>query len=226
MLLHIWKWTDSITNFPRKITYSNSNSHNFGTDVSLFQILKNIKEWLIRSHNFAFHKRSFVKPIQEVGFHTMLVVPSCRDCCTQPPPPSFDSSYLFLPLFVSLLQTITPLIRCIGNISSGPEEYVAMAIQDGHLLPIISNLLTSEHRHVQKEVLWALSNMTGKTCFYGNMGCLLPRIFTWFFRIMLDSRLIHFDKSCDLQSPFFQPRFLMATRYNYFQYQPVSGILF
>ncbi|XP_072024541.1 uncharacterized protein [Amphiura filiformis] len=56
--------------------------------------------------------------------------------------------------------TITPLVRCLGNICSGPEEYVTMAIQDGRLLPVISHLLKSEHRHVQKETLWALNNMT------------------------------------------------------------------
>ncbi|XP_022089693.1 importin subunit alpha-8-like [Acanthaster planci] len=55
---------------------------------------------------------------------------------------------------------VTPLVRCLGNICSGPEELIAMATADGSLLPSISRLLQSDHRHIKKETLWALSNMT------------------------------------------------------------------
>ncbi|XP_038059720.1 importin subunit alpha-2-like [Patiria miniata] len=55
---------------------------------------------------------------------------------------------------------VTPLVRCLGNICSGPEELVTMATGDGSLLPSIGRLLHSDHRHIKKETLWALSNMT------------------------------------------------------------------
>ncbi|XP_033627036.1 importin subunit alpha-2-like isoform X1 [Asterias rubens] len=55
---------------------------------------------------------------------------------------------------------LTPLIRCLGNICTGPENIVTMATEDGTLLPTIGRLLQSDHRHIKKETLWAVSNMT------------------------------------------------------------------
>ena len=43
---------------------------------------------------------------------------------------------------------------------SGPDEYGALALQDGTLLPAILLYLQSTHRHIRKETLWVLSNLT------------------------------------------------------------------
>ncbi|XP_032217708.2 importin subunit alpha-2 [Nematostella vectensis] len=57
-------------------------------------------------------------------------------------------------------QAITPILRCLGNIISGPDEYGAMAMQGGLLLHAVMACLQSSHRHVRKESLWVLSNLT------------------------------------------------------------------
>jgi hypothetical protein len=59
-------------------------------------------------------------------------------------------------------QAVTPLLRCLGNICSGPDQYTGMAIQNTELLPSLCKYLTSDLRHVRKETLWVLSNMTGE----------------------------------------------------------------
>ena len=62
--------------------------------------------------------------------------------------------------FVSF-QVVTPLLRCLGNIASGDDKYCLLALNDERLLTALSKFLQSEHRHVKKESLWALSNMSG-----------------------------------------------------------------
>ncbi|XP_006818065.1 uncharacterized protein LOC100376217 [Saccoglossus kowalevskii] len=58
-------------------------------------------------------------------------------------------------------QAVTPLLRCLGNICSGPDEYSAMATENGTLMPALHLYLNSDHRHIKKETLWVLTNMTG-----------------------------------------------------------------
>ncbi|XP_077995455.1 uncharacterized protein LOC144448946 [Glandiceps talaboti] len=60
------------------------------------------------------------------------------------------------------VQSITPLLRCLGNMCSGPDEYIVKTTEDGTLLPALERFLDSEeHRHVKKETLWVISNVTG-----------------------------------------------------------------
>nr|XP_022341798.1 importin subunit alpha-2-like [Crassostrea virginica] len=58
-------------------------------------------------------------------------------------------------------QVVTPMLRCLGNICSGPDKFTLEAKQNAELLPSLSKYLTSDLRHVRKETLWVLSNMTG-----------------------------------------------------------------
>ena len=47
-----------------------------------------------------------------------------------------------------------------GNIASGPDEYSGMALQDGCFLPTLATCFQSSHRHIRKESLWVMSNLT------------------------------------------------------------------
>uniref|UniRef100_A0A8W8K6K5 IBB domain-containing protein n=1 Tax=Magallana gigas TaxID=29159 RepID=A0A8W8K6K5_MAGGI len=58
-------------------------------------------------------------------------------------------------------QIVTPLLRCLGNICSGPDKYTLEAKQNAELLPSLCKFLSSDLRHARKETLWVLSNMTG-----------------------------------------------------------------
>ena len=60
-------------------------------------------------------------------------------------------------------------IRCLpfilkkflsGNIASGPDEYGTQAMQSGELVIAMTSFLESTHRHIKKESLWVLSNLT------------------------------------------------------------------
>ncbi|XP_048775162.2 uncharacterized protein LOC125679741 [Ostrea edulis] len=75
-------------------------------------------------------------------------------------------------------QAVTPLLRCLGNICSGPDQYTGMAMQNAELLPCLCKYLTSDLRHVRKETLWVLSNMTGDlaVCKEVTFGPILPHI--------------------------------------------------
>ncbi|KAI7856912.1 armadillo-type protein [Circinella umbellata] len=55
---------------------------------------------------------------------------------------------------------VLPLLRTLGNLCGGPDEYIEILLdQDGFLFTLL--LLThSEHRVVKKEALWVLSNIT------------------------------------------------------------------
>ncbi|KAJ8312136.1 hypothetical protein KUTeg_009509, partial [Tegillarca granosa] len=57
-------------------------------------------------------------------------------------------------MLIGLSELVTPLLRCLGNICSGPDEYTADACQNPRLNDVITIYLTSSHRHVRKETLW------------------------------------------------------------------------
>ncbi|KAJ7370277.1 hypothetical protein OS493_033357 [Desmophyllum pertusum] len=57
-------------------------------------------------------------------------------------------------------QAVTPMLRSLGNIVSGPDEYGIMAMQSGTLVAAMTSYLQSMHRHIKKESLWVLSNLT------------------------------------------------------------------
>ncbi|KAL3858206.1 hypothetical protein ACJMK2_012808 [Sinanodonta woodiana] len=59
-------------------------------------------------------------------------------------------------------QAITPLMRCLGNICSGPDEYSLAACDNSRILHALSQYLSSSIRHIIKETLWVLSNMAGE----------------------------------------------------------------
>ncbi|CAG2204856.1 KPNA5_6 [Mytilus edulis] len=59
-----------------------------------------------------------------------------------------------------IATVVTPLLRCLGNLCSGPDEYTVMACENQQLLPVLGTYLSSNHRHVKKETLWVLSNLT------------------------------------------------------------------
>jgi len=57
---------------------------------------------------------------------------------------------------------MTPVMRCIGNIVCGAsDDQLEFLSQNQHLLHVFSTLLSSEHLHLRKEMLWVLSNVTG-----------------------------------------------------------------
>lgn len=47
-----------------------------------------------------------------------------------------------------------------GNMASGPDEYSTLALQDGTLLQSLATCFQSQYRHVRKESLWVMSNLT------------------------------------------------------------------
>ncbi|XP_013406767.1 importin subunit alpha-8-like isoform X1 [Lingula anatina] len=58
-------------------------------------------------------------------------------------------------------QVITPLLRCLGNICSGPDTFsLAVCHYEGFFTALLT-YLKSQHRHIRKESLWLLSNITG-----------------------------------------------------------------
>ncbi|XP_069135629.1 importin subunit alpha-8-like [Argopecten irradians] len=77
-----------------------------------------------------------------------------------------------------MFQIVTPLLRCLGNICSGPDECTQMACTNPSLLPTLAAYLSSSHRHIRKETLWVLSNIAGEphTCHTIAFGPLLPVI--------------------------------------------------
>lgn len=48
----------------------------------------------------------------------------------------------------------------LGNIASGSDEYGSTAVQDGSLLPKLAACFQSGGRHIRKESLWVMSNLT------------------------------------------------------------------
>ncbi|XP_045171293.2 uncharacterized protein LOC123533630 [Mercenaria mercenaria] len=60
------------------------------------------------------------------------------------------------------VQTVTPLLRCLGNICSGPEEYSLKAVDNPRLLHTLGVYLDSSVNYVVKETLWVFSNMAGE----------------------------------------------------------------
>ncbi|KAL9959731.1 hypothetical protein ACROYT_G033083 [Oculina patagonica] len=57
-------------------------------------------------------------------------------------------------------QAVTPMLRSLGNIVSGPDEYGTQAMQSDTLVAAMTSYLQSMHRHIKKESLWVLSNLT------------------------------------------------------------------
>ncbi|CAO3661973.1 unnamed protein product [Umbelopsis ramanniana] len=53
-----------------------------------------------------------------------------------------------------------PLIRTLGNIASGPDDYTDILIKEQIFLPGIISFCQSDCRPVKKESLWVLSNIT------------------------------------------------------------------
>ncbi|ELU07006.1 hypothetical protein CAPTEDRAFT_224969 [Capitella teleta] len=58
-------------------------------------------------------------------------------------------------------NVLTPVLRCLGNICSRPDDAPLKACENKQLMPTVAKLLDSTHRHIRKETLWALSNLTG-----------------------------------------------------------------
>ena len=67
---------------------------------------------------------------------------------------------------------MTPLLRCLGNLCSGQDEYIVQACDNPRLLHTLGTFLDSTVRHIVKECLWVLSNMAGK---------IFPNEFYFFF---------------------------------------------
>lgn len=61
-----------------------------------------------------------------------------------------------------IAKVVTPLLRCLGNLCSGPDEYTIMVCENAQLLPVLGTYLNSDHRHIKKETLWVLSNITSE----------------------------------------------------------------
>ena len=59
------------------------------------------------------------------------------------------------------LQIVTPLLRCLGNVCSGPDEYCLKACENPRLLHTLGQYLDSSIRHIVKETLWVFSNIAG-----------------------------------------------------------------
>ncbi|KAL5021794.1 hypothetical protein ScPMuIL_000949 [Solemya velum] len=57
---------------------------------------------------------------------------------------------------------VTPLLRCLGNVCSGPDDACLLAWTNPGLLQAFESYLSSTHRHIRKETLWVLSNITGE----------------------------------------------------------------
>lgn len=62
-----------------------------------------------------------------------------------------------------IAKVVTPLLRCLGNLCSGPDEYTVMVCENDRLLSVLGTYLSSSHRHIKKETLWVLSNLTGES---------------------------------------------------------------
>ncbi|XP_052798638.1 importin subunit alpha-8-like [Mya arenaria] len=57
---------------------------------------------------------------------------------------------------------VTPLLRCLGNVCSGPDEYTEQALENPRLLHTLGVYLDSTVKYVVKETLWVLSNIVGE----------------------------------------------------------------
>lgn len=60
------------------------------------------------------------------------------------------------------VQTVTPLLRCLGNICSGPEEHSLAAVDNPRLLHTLGVYLDSSINHIVKETLWVFANLSGE----------------------------------------------------------------
>lgn len=58
----------------------------------------------------------------------------------------------------------TPTLRALGNLASGPDEWVAVLLAQPAFLPCLMDLISSadaEHHALVKEVTWTISNIAG-----------------------------------------------------------------
>ncbi|KAK7088074.1 importin subunit alpha-6-like [Littorina saxatilis] len=78
----------------------------------------------------------------------------------------------FLPIIVDIIvhtamtghvqdgEVVTPMLRALGNICSGPDDYSLMACENPRLMPALLRLLECSLSYVAKETVWLMSNMT------------------------------------------------------------------
>lgn len=65
-------------------------------------------------------------------------------------------------MLLVMFQLATPVLRFLGNVFSGPDELSEKACDEfPNLITTIAKFLGSKHRHVVKETLWLLSNLSG-----------------------------------------------------------------
>ncbi|PVD31408.1 hypothetical protein C0Q70_06820 [Pomacea canaliculata] len=57
-------------------------------------------------------------------------------------------------------QVVTPMLRALGNICSGPDDFSLTACENPRLMPALLELLKAPLPHIARETLWVLSNMT------------------------------------------------------------------
>lgn len=54
------------------------------------------------------------------------------------------------------------MLRALGNICSGPDDFSLTACENPRLMPALLELLKAPLPHIARETLWVLSNMTSK----------------------------------------------------------------
>ncbi|KAG0164608.1 hypothetical protein DFQ30_009704 [Apophysomyces sp. BC1015] len=55
---------------------------------------------------------------------------------------------------------VLPVLRTLGNLAGGPDEYIELLLQQDRFISTVIQLTYSERRVVKKEALWVLSNIT------------------------------------------------------------------
>ncbi|KAL1916649.1 uncharacterized protein VTP21DRAFT_5353 [Calcarisporiella thermophila] len=65
-----------------------------------------------------------------------------------------------MPRMVDRGALAIPLIRTLGNIASGPDEFDDELLKEPQFLPLLLKYIQSECRSVKKESLWVMSNIT------------------------------------------------------------------
>jgi hypothetical protein len=59
------------------------------------------------------------------------------------------------------IKVTTPMLRALGNVCTGPDDYSLMACENPRLMPALLKLLEcSSLSHIVKETVWVISNMT------------------------------------------------------------------
>jgi Armadillo/beta-catenin-like repeat len=58
----------------------------------------------------------------------------------------------------------TPVLRALGNLAAGPDEWVVELLKQAQFLPCLAAIVTSqdaEHHALVKEAAWAVANIAG-----------------------------------------------------------------